>query len=84
MQAFAPFADPHQNCPHVDGTCTESFQMNTYSIWGHFVFVIDMNLGYYVPYTWDGNVDGGANFETAISVTFPKLKGSSPVEINST
>ncbi len=76
-----PVADPHQNCPHLDGTCTESFQMNTYSLWGHFVFVVGMSLGYYVPYTWAGNVDGTANFETAISVTFPKLKGSSPVEI---
>jgi hypothetical protein len=54
--------------------------MNTYSVWGHFVFVVGMNLGYNVPYDWAGNVLGATKFETAISVTFPKLKGSSPKE----
>ncbi len=70
------------DCPQQSGggTCVETFQLNTYSIWGHFVFVIGMNLGYNVPYNWDGNVLGGTKFETAISVTFPKLKGSSSVE----
>lgn len=70
------------DCPQESGggTCVETFQMNTYSIWGHFVFVLGMNLGYNVPYDWDGNVLGGTKFETAIAVTFPKLKGSSSVE----
>jgi hypothetical protein len=70
------------DCPEVSGggTCVETFEMNTYSIWGHFVLVVGMNIGYSVPYDWDGNVLGASKFETAISVTFPKLKGSSPVQ----
>jgi hypothetical protein len=71
---------PHQKCPQVNGTCTETFEFNAYSTWGRFVFVIGMGLGYYVPYSWDGNVLGSAGFETSIAVTFPKLAGSSPVK----
>jgi len=68
-----------RNCPEASGTCVETFELNTYSIWGHFDFVVSMPLGYNVPYSWDGNIYGGASFETAISVTFAKLKGSSKV-----
>jgi hypothetical protein len=75
-------AEPHQKCPQVNGTCTETFEFNAYSTWGHFVFVIGMGLGYYVPFAWTGNDLGGAGFETSISLTFPKLKGSSPVNSN--
>ena len=57
------------------------FEMNTYSIWGHFDLVVGMPLGYNVPYSWDGNIFGGADFEAAISVTFQKLKGSSKVMV---
>ena len=72
-----------EDCPQQSGggTCVETFQQNAYSIWGHFVFVVGMNIGYNVPYTWDGNVLGATKFETAISVTFPKLKGSSSVKV---
>jgi len=72
-----------QDCPEATGTCVEKFEMNTYSIWGHFVFVVTMPLSYQVPLAWGGpgGIDGGASFETAISVTFPKLPGSSKVEI---
>jgi hypothetical protein len=65
-----------RNCPEASGTCVETLELNTYSIWGHFDFVVGMPLGYNVPYIWDGNIFGGADFEAAISVTFPKLKGS--------
>lgn len=72
-----------EDCPQQSGggTCVETFQMNAYSLWGHFVFVVGMNIGYNVPYTWDGNVLGASKFETAISVTFPKLKGSSSIKV---
>jgi hypothetical protein len=81
LEDVAPFAQPHQNCPNLSATCTETFVMNAYSQWGHFDFDVSMALGYFVPYSWAGNVDGGAGFETAISVNFPKLKGSSRVKI---
>jgi hypothetical protein len=68
-----------RNCPEASGTCIETFELNTYSIWGRFDLVVGMPLGYNVPYSWDGNIFGGADFESAISVTFPKLKGSSKV-----
>ena len=67
------------NCPEASGTCVETFELNTFSIWGHFDLVVGMPLGYNVPYSWDGNIFGGADFEAGISVTFPKLKGSSSV-----
>jgi hypothetical protein len=70
-----------KNCPEASGTCVETFELNTYSIWGHFDFVVSMPLGYDVPYSWEGNIYGGASFETAISVTFPKLKDSSKVKV---
>ena len=58
--------------------------MNTYSVWGHFVLVVSMPVGYYVPLSWNGagGIAGGGGFETAISVTFPKLKGSSSVQLH--
>jgi hypothetical protein len=80
LEGVSPLAQPHQNCPNLSGTCTETFVMNAYSQWGHFDFDVSMSLGYFVPYSWAGNVDGGAEFETAISVNFPKLKGSSRVK----
>jgi len=42
-----------------------------------------MGLGYNVPLAWkgEGGIFGGASFEAPISVTFPKLPGSSKVEI---
>lgn len=70
-----------RNCPEASGTCVETFELNTFSVWGHFDFVVSMPLGYNVPYVWDGNIYGGASFDTAISVTFPKLKGSSKVMV---
>jgi hypothetical protein len=71
------------DCPEVSGggTCIETYELNTYSIWGHFVLVGSMDIGYSVPYTWDGNVLGATHFDAAISVTFPKLKGSASTEV---
>jgi hypothetical protein len=84
LEDVAPVAQPHQNCPNLSGTCTETFVMNAYSQWGHFDFDVSMALGYFVPSSWDGNDLGGAGFETAISVNFPKLKGSSRVKVSPT
>jgi hypothetical protein len=81
LEDISPIAQPHQDCPNLSGTCIETFLMNAYSQWGRFDFDVSMGLSYYVPYSWDGNIDGGGGFETAISVNFPKLKGSSPKKI---
>lgn len=81
--SFGATLESYQGCANGSGTCTETFATNTYSTWGHFELVIGMNLGYYVPLDWGGKsaVDGGAGFETAIAVTFPKLPGSSSVNL---
>ena len=81
--SFGATLESHQGCANGSGTCSETSATNTYSTWGHFDLVIGMNLGYYVPLDWGGKsaVDGGAGFETAIAVTFPKLAGSSSVNL---
>jgi hypothetical protein len=83
LEGVSPLGVAAQGCADGSGTCTETFQLNTYSIWGHFVFVVRMNVGYYVPLAWGGagGIDGGAGFDTAFATTFPKLKGSSAVEV---
>lgn len=83
LEDVPTFGVSAQGCADGSGTCTETLGLNTYSIWGHFVFVVTMSLGYDVPLAWGGagGIDGGAGFDAAFAATFPKLKGSSAVKV---